>query len=320
MELAKGLEKYHKVFLSQGKRGTITYTPDEVTEFGTGNEVFVGLPLPGSTTKVFLYQLVKNDAVAVYQYADEAGKHFFFRQGEGPLQEITKTNNPYAEYLMGLHAQEPNHPLQTYTIEPTASSLCLAGDLSRTGNPNLITRFRFGVWVGGGVGRLSQELISSSESELLVGIFANLPIYRQFSLQTELFYWQEAYVDTKGPQTQIEDVAFNRKSLVLPVMVRYSFLQSRGKFIPYLQAGPNLLFGLKKKGEVQKVRIEEYSVDTNYYLFAEQSGYLYAGFSAGAGTEYKINSRHSFFLDVRYLATLDTEKSSLTYVTLSFNF
>lgn len=319
-----GLKKYHQVIVDFGKPHEATYTANDLDEFGIGEKIFVSMPspMPGNTTRIFLYQLIKKDSVTVYQYEDQTGEHFFFRRGNAPLEEITATRNPYADYLAELHAREAGHPIQAYTIKPTASSLLMAEKLSRTGNSNLLTRFRYGVWVGGGISSLSKDVLPANGTKgiLLGGIFANLPVYRQLSLQTELFYWQEAYSYSRDSGTVIDDKVFNRKSIALPIMARYSFIQLKGKFIPYLQAGPSLLYGLKKKCEEQGVVITSDNVNTSYSLLVDEKGFFYTGLNIGAGTEYKLNRRHSLFLDARFLTTFDDEASSLIYTTLSFNF
>lgn len=318
-----GLKKYHEVIQESRKEEPVVYTPNAISEFCINKSIYVSMPSPieGEENKVFLHRLVKRDSIAVYLYQNKSGKHYFFSTQDHNLREITSQNNLYAEYLSGIYASDSKHPINHYRVKLNSTSILFAEKLVRTGNPNLLSRFRYGIWVGVGTGKLTKDIMpnDNSDTHLLAGAFANIPVYRQLSLQTELFYMQEAYSTNKTAIDYITDKVYNRKSIVMPIMPRFSFNWIKGKIVPYIQAGPSIHLALKKKEEEQTVHINSNNVSISKPPVIEENNYFYTGINGGGGLEYKLTRRHSIFWDVRYMKTFGKDTHSLFYTTLSFN-
>lgn len=318
-----GLKKYHSVIQESRKEEPVVYTPDDISEFCINKNIFVSMvsPIEGEENKVFLHRVIIRDSIAVYLYQDKTGKHFFFGTQNQGLKEITPQNNLYAEYLSSEYGSDSKHPINQYRIKLNSQSILFAEKLVRTGNSNLLSRPRYGVWIGAGSGRLTKDIMpnDNSDTHLLVGAFANIPVYRQLSLQTELFYMQEAYSMNKTNPEYITDKIYNRKSIVMPIMPRFSFNWIKGKVIPYIQAGPTIHFALKKKEEEQTVHIHSNNVNITQPPTIEEKNYFYTGINGGGGLEYKFTRRHSIFWDIRYMRTFGKDTHSLFYTTLSVN-
>jgi len=296
------------------------HSADSVTEFRLNGQFFVSMPSPiqGEERRVFLEQVVKTGRAAVYVFENKTGRHIYFKEGDSDYKEITgEDNNPYAEYINKIYGSDKEHAINLYKIMATPQSIRLADKLIRTGNPNFIRKFRYGLWVGGGTSMLSGDIVydKASDTHLFAGAFFNAPLFGQISLQTELFYMHEAY----SVNNQTNSKAFNRKSIVLPVMPRYSLNRLTGKFIPYIQAGPSIHLALNKTIEEQNVTVSGGNVSILDRPTIEKKNYLFYGLNAGIGLEYKFNRRYSLFWDIRYLHTFDTETNNLLYLTISVN-
>ncbi|NDW13754.1 PorT family protein [Bacteroides sp. 214] len=321
--LASGRKKYHEVIEEKRKNNVLKiYTPNIISEFHTDNKTFVSMssPVDGEEQKVFLYQLVKRDSITVYQYANKEKNYLFFRKNEGELKEITAQNNPYSTYINEKYEGNSTHPINSYQIRPTPQSIRFAEKLIYTQNRNLLSHIRYGIWIGGGISTISKSTIpkENTNTHLFAGLFLNIPVYTYFSVHSEISFMQEAY-SYHYKSSETIDKTFNRKSLFMPIMLRYSFNKIKGNFIPYIQAGPSTHFALKQKEEKQFLSISDENASIEELPVSEKSNFFYSGISSGTGLEYKLSSQHSVFLDVRYIHTFITNNNNIIYVTISVN-
>ena len=317
----EGIRKYHEITLRL-KRNVTIYTADNVSEFCIDKQTFISMPSPvdGEEENVFLLRLAKSDSIAVYQYENQTGRHLFFCESNGRLEEISEQNNLYADYLINKHRINKNHPINRYQIKATPQSISFADKLDRTGNPNLLTRFRFGLWAGMGQSTLSEDIMpeNNTDTHLFVGAFFNIPLYKQFSIQPELFYMQESCVINKA-DVKLSDKVYNRKSIVAPLILRYSFNEIRGPLIPFIQAGPSMHYVLEEKTETRMYFVEDNLLET-YLVETDGKNYFYPGIQAGLGSECRLTKNHSLFFDVRCMYLAGKDSSMLLYTTLSANF
>ncbi|MDL2247387.1 PorT family protein [Bacteroides sp. OttesenSCG-928-J23] len=318
-----GIKKYQEVYEEKG-REIKTYTPNDISEFYMDGKTYVSMPSPvaGENKKVFLHQLVNRDSIVVYQYANEGGSHLFFSKNKGKFEEITATDNPYATYVAETYGGNSNYPVNNYQIKPTPQSIKFAEKLIYTRNKNLLSCIRYGAWIGGGVSFISKSVIpkKNTNAHLFGGLFLNVPIHTYFSIHSEISFMQEAYSYHYEGAASYTDRTFNRKSLFMPIMLRYSLNKMRGSFIPYIQAGPSVHFALKQKEKNQIIKFYEDHTIIEEPPVSDKSNSFYTGISGGAGLEYKLTSRHSVFLDIRYMHTFVTENNNVVYATLSVNF
>ncbi len=319
-----GPQKYHQIKCEISKRKIIEYTPDEVVEYRYDGMVYVSLPSPvtGENKRVFLRRVIRNDSVAVYQYGNQDGEHLYFQQGNSEMVLIEHWYNPYAEYVYSTYATRKDLPINHYPIKPTTRSILFADKLIRTENSNLLTRFRYGLWLGGGLAIYPKgEMDKNAQSAtLLGGAFMNIPLYGPtVSLQTQLLYMQEAYSLSSTDGGIFRDRVLNRQSIALPLMPRFTANWLTGKWIPYLQAGPSLHYTLS--GEMEErttVLTNDHFVNT--HTITTDLPQFYGGFAVGLGLEYKLNRRHALFVDLNFLHTFDDNAYNMVYAALSFNF
>jgi hypothetical protein len=126
--------------------------------------------------------------------------------------------------------------------------------------------------------------------------------------------------------SSIIGMSFNREYINLPLLARFSFINLKSRAIPYVQVGPEIIYLIK--GETNGYEIRN---ATGYETqLTEWDTYFHKNFSmtinAGIGLEYKLNRRHSLFVDIRYrfepsMQLLDNRKTSMNsvFTTLSFN-
>ena len=115
------------------------------------------------------------------------------------------------------------------------------------------------------------------------------------------------------------NVVYNRQDFVLPLMLRYTLVSLKGKILPYMQLGAELGYALKNESASQYT-----TTDPDDFIVWTESGIIKhdkfgIAYTAGIGTEWKIRSNHSLFLDLRYCK--ETTKDYLTgyYAVVSFN-
>ena len=310
--------KYHYIVQEFEKGRRVMHSADSVSEFGVDRQIFISVPSPmGEDGRVFFQQIVKNDDIAVYLYENETGRHFYFKEGAGDYKEITEENNLYVDYINNIYSSDKDHPINRYTIELTPKSIKFADKLARTGNPNFLTRFRYGLWVGGGISMFPESVMfdRANDNHLFAGVFLNAPLFGQVSIQTELFYMHEAY----SISSENDSKAYNRKSIVLPVMPRYSLTGIKGRVIPYIQVGPAIHFALNEKIEEQSITITDENVYINDRNVFQEKNHFFVSVNTGIGLEYKLNNKRSLFGDIRYAYTQGKETNNLFYITISVN-
>jgi hypothetical protein len=180
--------------------------------------------------------------------------------------------------------------------------------------------------IGGGFSQIKSEgnLSFSNESHVTLGLFADLPIYKYFSFHPEIYYLKNAKLNEQA--SSIIGMSFNREYINLPLLARFSFINLKSRAIPYVQVGPEIIYLIK--GETNGYEIRN---ATGYETqLTEWDTYFHKNFSmtinAGIGLEYKLNRRHSLFVDIRYrfepsMQLLDNRKTSMNsvFTTLSFN-
>jgi Outer membrane protein beta-barrel domain len=145
-----------------------------------------------------------------------------------------------------------------------------------------------------GLGSLSAELFKDPNYKigLAAGVFVNLAISKNFSLQPEIVFSQEGYVQDgkigtadQNSYVQIYKSALNY--LNIPIMFRYSFNNGF-----YMEVGTQIGFLLNKKLEIKSIEPDPYTLYTEGYLKNRSIG-------AGAGVGFKF--KNGFGLGARYV-------------------
>ena len=101
--------------------------------------------------------------------------------------------------------------------------------------------------------------------------------------------------------------------------MRYTFLSTKGKLLPYVQAGSELQWAIMHEIETEHTT----SSDEGFIEWVEPSTTplkkINAALTASAGLEWKLQTKHSLFLDIRYTNSLQEPRLSGLYATISYN-
>lgn len=319
-----GKDKFHSVTVEANKK-TLRYTPDSISEFRADGITYDSRIFPSGEErkKVFMERIISADSTFIYYYADHNGSYYFLKEkGSNELRQITEENKLFEDFLYQKYGDCPTYNrLKEYKIKPSSNSMRYANKMYSTCNPNYITRFRFGVMAGAGISFMSPEEFSKSESDFTyyVGLFADIPVSQGFSFHPEAYYMKDAIVSSDYKDNSYIDITYNKETVAIPLLARYSFLFVKGRTVPYMQIGPLVNIGLKKEIEQRTISYEE-EVHTVFNELGKKNGYLYMGVSCGTGLEYKLTGRHSVFADFRYNYVNDNGSNHQVFFNLSFNF
>lgn len=328
IEIVKGSKSNHFRYVRFKSDKVITvFTPDLISEFGNDKkQIFRSKKNPNSKEDemVFMELLLSKDSSDVYYYTDKGGSYFYLQNNGGELQEITTENNLLTELLSDACPECPpvRKGILERPIKLNRTSVMNVLELYNTCNPNLLTRFRYGIMAGTGIGIFSPDELPESFNDFsyFFGLFADIPLYKGLSLHPEIYYIKDAGTVENVWREQFTDYTFNREIIVLPLLVRYSFIKKTGKLIPYLQAGPVVDIGLRKEIDERTIIHTGNQISSSSKNMIDKGVYLYGGVSVGGGIEYKLNRTHSLFVDLRYSASFDKGVSNRTFITFAFNF
>lgn len=324
------IERQYEIQLIDKNKEERHLTPKDVIIYREKNKTYLSktFTLNGRETNVFLERILNNDTISLYIFREEGEKDLALYEGkDGKLIPITKMNNPFLDYLKTFPIVHKNPELaeRIESTPPTPLDLLEEYRRVKKNNLHLYTRFRWGVMLSGAITKIHQtdEFSISNESHFFIGAFADIPVLRGFSFHPEIYY-QKNSQSNNDPYSI--GIVFNRESIWLPLLARFSFINVKSRTIPYLQLGPELAYVLEGKTEWYKM-VNKSGV---YKQIEEQPVYTHGKFryavNAGLGFEYKLNDLHSLFIDVRYrieplvyLVPRTKTNISSIFITASYN-
>lgn len=163
---------------------------------------------------------------------------------------------------------------------------------------------RFGIKAGLNVATISSD-DAKAKAGIYGGVFANIPVAGNFSLQPEVLYSGMGAKNKDNPSIRL-----NLDYISVPVMVQYNVLPAL-----YLEAGPQLSFAINKK-----IKGDNGSVDATR---------LYNGFDFGLGLGAGYYFEQGFGVTAQYVAGLtniiengqgDAIRNSLFQVGVAYKF
>ena len=313
-------------------------TPNDVITFRKGKKVYYSrkIKIVDNERSIFLQRIFfqHQDSLSFYLFFNEKGKsELYYQMGtKSTILPLSITDDgekrsALSDYLLQSPIAKNNVILQNYIkiMPPTFSAYKKRAYICRTGNLNLIPSFRWGILTGGGFSQLKMKKGTSYDKQLqwYVGAFADVPLaYGGISFHPELAF-QKVSALVPFADNGHHDIAYNRTNLRIPLLLRYTIAHVKGRFIPYLQAGPEL--NLKLSGDT---KVQSYGVDNEGFAQApttsvECNKFFLSTVTAGVGIEYKQNLRHSFFIDLRFLQDISKDtfdfSSNGFYLTVSYN-
>lgn len=268
---------------------------------------------------------IKNDISIYKYYPDKKGSAYYVKIGNDSILRAILLNgrNRLSDYLMTFPiAKDERVKAYIQRMKSTPASFDKRYKIILSENTNYLTKFRWGVLAGAGLGRITNEDFSfGPKLQGILGVFANIPFYGPLSIHSELAYRE--YANTIRMKSENNhfggDAIYNNKGFILPLMIRYTANHIKGKWVPYLQMGTELQYAFKKE------TANQFLVGTaDDYMELVESGTIpldkfSLAFTGGMGVEWKWQPRHSVFFDIRYThETYDFSQSGI-YAVISFN-
>lgn len=339
------LEAQQKIVRLNDDLSTTTYLPDQVKYYYIGKKRFQSISIrnaDGSVSKIF----VRRD------------KRPFYQDSSVPsLFEVYNSANNYSLYVR-IKANEPIVPFDqdgdnvitkhyinenkdaggNENIEKWLSSKPankrnprLMEKVIASQNDNYIPVLRFGVGVGVNINSvqltnlMNEEANYGSQVQAAATLFADYRSSRGLGLHAELTF-NKASCEKYEPEDKdgrIYHMIYNRTTLNLPIMLRYTFTSLKGKILPFVQAGIQGDFYLKDECFDYRVYTQEEEKDPGYYYNKYDAGKCNFSFVAGAGIEYRLTAKRFVFFDIKYTTPFgpkhELNKYCMKYNSIIFN-
>lgn len=318
-----------KVRLKNGEERS--FTASEIAGYREGRKTYHSkrLKTGGEIRSVILSRVYGKDSVSIYRFIQDNGKQKLYAEiGNDSLliPFVDKSNPTRIHPLLLVHLKEfpivGDERVEKYIdgVKPTVGSFEKRHLVVRTGNPNYITRFRWGVMLGASMGKVEVAPFAFGNKLLgLGGLFADVPVYEGLSVHPEITFNPYAYSSHQTSSVGQTNAVYNRKDLTGTMLLRYTVRSFTGKWLPYAMLGAELNMVLDKSLESAGRWVDEEG-----FIVLEQQVYpqpkgTTLGVTGGVGVEYLLSSRHSLFFDVRYRHELEEEGLKGICLTLSIN-
>ena len=313
------------------KDGAIkVFKASEIAGFRDGRKSYYSrlVEVDGKVKRVLLPRAYDVDSVAIYRYIQDNGKKKLYA-GIGkdsllvPIVDEYNSDyvNPLLPYLREFTIAQDEVVAEFINgLKPTVGSFERRHLVVRTGNPNYITRFRWGVMAGASVGTVKVDEFAFSNKLLgYGGVFADIPMYDGMSLHPEVTFHPYAYSCRQISAVGRTFAVYNRKDLVGALMFRYTLRMLKGKWLPYAQVGMEANWALDKTMEsASRWTDNEGFIALEQLSYPQEKG-MTMGTTAGLGVEYILSAKHSLFFDVRYRQEMEKEGVRGICLTASFN-
>lgn len=283
----------------------------------------------GEVRYALLPRLYGQDSLWVYSFIADDGKRASYVQLPDepllvPLADAADARrvNPRVQAYLKSFPVASDARVEAYIdgMSPTVLSLEKRHLVCRTGNLNYITRFRWGVMLGGGLGKLAMDDYGfDTKLQGSVGLFADVPLFDGLSVRPEVTFSPYAYGSHQSTDVVETHAVYNRKDVTGTLLFRYTVRSFEGKWLPYAMLG----------AEVNKVldcslESAERWLDDEGFTVLERHSYpqpkgMTLGVTGGVGVEYLLTARHSLFLDMRYRYELEEEGLRGFCLTVSIN-
>ncbi|MDR1004855.1 MAG: porin family protein [Prevotellaceae bacterium] len=302
-----------------------TYTPHDLVGYYDGRVLRLSksLLVDGRAQQLFVEEGENiGDAFFFFKYLNPQGAVEYYYQkapsGEGDAPPLLlpvkgEGDEVFAAELTDYLKQYPafqNKRTQTYIRHsvPTDKRYRSLYRITKNQPPT----FRWGVTVEGGMLYIEDSSYPTDKMlwHGLFGLFAEWQIINGFSVRPELTYRSSSYTDGR-----LIYYKYKRQDLTPTLLLRYTEISTKGKWLPYAQAGIDYNLTLSGHSEVWATGISDLErEDHNKRAKAHTVSWV-----VGAGVEYKLNLRHSFFFDLRYRRELSTLSRSGLYISVSYN-
>jgi hypothetical protein len=291
----------------------VLYGPKDIREYGLDNgntyvskEIRTGIP----GNYIFLERL-QQGKVNFYYYMDTLGvTRYYVEKESGPVIEITRNNNDGLSFRKQLSAVTSDCPgfsnalnLVVYKKYP------LSVLISRYNECGLkpIPLFRFGINAGYNMVKLVKVVDDDItyyfdlqyDEGFTLGLFADRPLLAgNFALHPELYYTKLRMSYNSLMADKDVDLVSDISYLKMPALIRY-YIPTKwvrpfinlGGILSVTLKNNTLIYQTKITGDIIEILREKEPVPLNPVSL---------GYVIGGGVEFKLNARHSLFLEARH--------------------
>ena len=319
-------EAQQKIVRLNDDLSTTTYLPDQIKVYYIGKTRYQSVSIKkenGSVGRIF----VKRDKRSFYQ---DCSAPSLFEVYNSPnkysLYVRTKENEPIVPFneegdnvITQYYVNENKNSGGNENIEKWLTSKpahkrnkLFVEKVIAAQNYNYIPALRFGAGVGIACNSIKvtdftdTELDAASQLQATANLFADYHCSWGLGMHVDLTFNKfsfENFMPT-NQNGRTFHMVYNRTTLNVPVMVRYTYTKLTGKLLPFIQAGVQGDFFLKDECLDYRVSRQKGIVkdDTGYSFDKYDSGKSTFSIVAGAGVEYRLTANHSVFFDIKYAA------------------
>lgn len=286
----------------------------------------VRVQLPdGRVERMFAHRVYTSGSMPVlFKIYDEHNEPSTYVQIQGglvvPVKEPIDPNDALHRELVRLNDSLGGDEQTAHFVSelrPLPRKMSEAKRLMERQNHNLITRVRWGVSVGMMNNTLSAKAIKISDTDgekvcpldavtqmqPWVSVFADIPSGSGMSMHPELTF-RKASLHQQATWRYLtpREVAYNCTMIELPMMLRYSAIQLRGKCLPYAEIGVHFGYMLCNEQQSRDEVLDDGYL-SGYTLNTETGDAITFQPAAGIGIEYRYSERYAAFLGARYVLT-----------------
>jgi hypothetical protein len=301
----------HACLVKKGKK-EFTLTPFDIEEYRLRDgRVYVSrnIQLPDSIRRVFLLQLVKGNT-NLYYYTEKNLKIFFIEPDSSRFIELPKNagDKSYRTQLKEITSDCPKVLDAVKVVTYHRNSM--KGLINRYNGciAMPLPRMRYGFMAGYGLTQINAAPVENDnlkkfdfpyEGRYFMGLFLDKPVrVSDFSFHLELIYNKYGFSYHEYSADKDLDFVGNVSSLAMPILIRYTY--PFNKIRPFINAGGIAGYNIKNESALYVA-----TYDHGLVKISDNPGTSFisdgmAGFSAGAGLEYKLSYRRFLLIDMRY--------------------
>jgi len=288
----------------------INYFPYEVNEYGFNDgRIYVSkkIEIDNTVERVFLLRLV-NDKTSLYYYKGKNLTTFFLEKDSTTFIELPKYNlnnqkNDFHKDLAEWTSGCPYIQDATKLVSYNKKSMTKLIKNFNSCKPLPFPIFRYGILFGIGTNKLenySSDIFDYKyQTAYIPGIFIDYPLdMSNFSLHTDLFYEKNDYNYSYNQPSYDINMMVNTTSINMPVLIRYTYPSM--KLRPFVNAGFIFTYNIINNSKLITSTPSNHSdivgtnIDENPRISKSQ-----IGLAIGCGVEYKLNYKHSLFIEFR---------------------
>lgn len=315
-------EAQQKVIRINDDLSTTTYLPEQIKVYYIGKKRYQSVSIrkeDGSVGKIFVRRDKRSfyqdcSAPSLFEVYNSPNNHSLYvrmKENEPIVPFSEEGDNVITQYYIEENKRAGgNKDIEKWLTSKPANKRDKAyiEKLIASQSTNSLSALRFGAGVGINVNSIQmtdfidKEFDGGSQAQATASLFADYRCSWGLGLHVDFtfnkFSCENYEPENKNGRTL--HMIYNRTTLNMPVMLRYTYTQFKGRVLPFVQAGVQGDFSLKDECLDYRVNRLEGTSDTGYSYDKYEAGKCNFSVVAGAGVEYRLSMSHSLFFDIKY--------------------